>query len=403
VARSAGLSYDPYDTDIYADPYPVFRRLREEAPLYYNEQYDFFAVSRFDDVEGGLVDRDTFISSHGDVLEAIKNDIVGPPGFFIFEDPPRHTMHRGLLSRVFTPMRVRELEPQIRRFCADALDPLVGADQIDFVGDLGAQMPVRTIGMLLGVPETDQQSARQEADDRLRNEPGRPRDYAATMPTGESFAEYLEWRARHPSGDLMTDLLQAEFEDETGTVRALTRAEILVFVNLLFSAGNETTNRLIGWTGKLLSDHPDQRRALVADRSLATNAIEEVLRYEPPALQTARYVAHDVRYYGQSVPAGSAMLFLLAAANRDDRRFPDGDTFDVRRRIDHHLTFSYGAHFCLGAALARLEGRIALEEVLARFPDWEVDAARAELRPSTVRGWETLPAFVGRSGTRSPE
>ncbi len=396
TSGASALRYDPYDTDIYLDPYPVFRRLREEAPLYHNEEYDFFAVSRFEDVERGLVDRETFISSRGDVLEAIKDGIKGPPGFFIFEDPPQHTVHRRLLSRVFTPMQMRDLEPKVREFCAAALDPFIGEARIDFVADLGAQVPMRAIGMLLGIPESGQQERREEADARLRTEPGKPRDYSATMPTGESFAEYLDWRARHLSDDVVSELLQHQFTDADRVRRTLTKEELLVFVSLLFSAGNETTNRLIGWTAKLLSDHPDQRRALAADPALVPNAIEEVLRFEPPALQTARYVDRDVEYYGQTVPEGSAMLFLLGAANRDERRFADGDSFDVHRHIDHHLTFSYGAHFCLGAALARLEGRVVLEEVLKRFPDWEVDETRASLVPSTVRGWATLPAFLVR-------
>ena len=328
------------------------------------------------------------------MLEAIKDGIKGPPGFFIFEDPPQHTVHRTLLSRAFTPKKMRELEPKIRDLCAAALDPLVGRDRIDFVADLGAQVPMRAIGMLLGIPEGNQEARREEADARLRTEPGKPRDYSATMPTGASFAEYLDWRAEHPSDDLVTELLQAEFDDVDGTRRTLTKEELLVFVNLLFGAGNETTNRLIGWTAKLLSDHPDQRRVLAADPGLVPNAIEEVLRFESPALQTARYVDRDVELHGRTVPEGSVMLFLLAAANRDERQFPDGERFDVLRRFSRHLTFSYGPHFCLGAALARLEGRVVFEEVLARFPDWEVDDAEARLVPSTVRGWETLPASI---------
>jgi cytochrome P450 len=193
----------------------------------------------------------------------------------------------------------------------------------------------------------------------------------------------------------MTELINAEFEDETGTTRRLTREEILVYVNLLSAAGNETTNRLIGWTGKLLSDHPDQRRELAANPSRIPNAIEEILRFEPPAPHVARYVDRDVEIHGQTVPAGSAMLLLVGAANRDERRFPDGERFDVQRQIGHHLTFVYGAHFCLGAALARLEGRVALEAVLERFPDWEVDTDNAKLAStSTVRGFETLPVFI---------
>ena len=164
----------------------------------------------------------------------------------------------------------------------------------------------------------------------------------------------------------------------------------------LAGAGNETTTKLIGWAGKLLGEHPDQRRKLVEYRSLIPNAIEEILRFEPPAPHNARYVAKDVECHGQTVPEGSAMMFVLASANRDERRFTDGESFDIHREIRQHLSFGYGIHFCLGAALARIEGRVALDEVLNRFPEWEIDLDNARLvSSSTVRGWETMPAVVG--------
>jgi cytochrome P450 len=392
-AGGTGISYDPYDVDINADPYPVFRRLREEAPLYRNDDHDFYALSRFADVERGLVDRETYISGRGAILELIKANIEMPPGTLIFEDPPIHTVHRSLLSRVFTPKKMNALEPEIRELCARNLDPLVGCGRFDFVRDLGAQMPMRVIGMLLGIPEADQEAVRDRVDADLRTEPGKPMEPG--VPSGEAFAEYIDWRAQHPSDDLMTELLNAEFEDETGTTRRLRREEILIYVNVVAGAGNETTTRLIGWAGKVLGDHPDQRRALVEDRSLIPNAIEELLRYEPPAPHVARYVARDVEHYGRTVPEGSVMMLLVGAANRDDRRFPDGDRFDINRDVGQHLTFGYGVHFCLGAALARLEGRVALDEVLQRFPEWDVDVEHARLAPtSTVRGWETLPTVI---------
>jgi len=386
--------YDPYDQAIHADPYPAFRRLREEAPLYYNEQYDFYALSRFDDVDKGLIDNVTFSSAKGGILEIIKADIEMPSGVFIFEDPPLHTAHRGLLSRVFTPKKMNALEPQIREFCANVLDPLVGADRVDFVRDFGAIMPMRVIGMLLGIPEADQEAIRQRGDERIRHEPGMPQEYNEHNFADDAFfADYIDWRADNPSDDLMTELLQAEFEDPSGEVRRLTRDEVLIFVSILATAGNETTNRLIGWSGKILSEHPDQRRDLREDRDLLPNAVEEILRYEPPAIQICRSVTRDVEYYGQTVPAGSAMMFLTGAANRDHRAFPpDGDEFDIHRTMGHHVAFGYGIHFCLGAALARLEGRLALDEVLNRFPDWDVDLDNAVLDHSAVRGWKSLPA-----------
>jgi cytochrome P450 len=255
---------------------------------------------------------------------------------------------------------------------------------------------MRVIGMLLGIPEQDQETVRDQVDASLRTDPGQPMRYSGeSFSLGQGFEEYIDWRAEHPSDDLMTELLQAEFVDEKGTTRRLAREEVLTYVNVVAGAGNETTNRLIGWAGKVLAEHPDQRRQLVQDLSLVPNAIEELLRFEPPAPHVARYVARPVQHYGHEVPEGAVMMFLVGSANRDDRRFPDGDTFDIHRQVGQHLTFGYGIHFCLGAALARLEGRVALEEVLVRFPEWEVDLDRARLAPtSTVRGWETLPVLT---------
>jgi cytochrome P450 len=398
TATEPDLYYDPYDFEIDADPYPIWRRMREEQPLYYNERYDFYALSRFDDVERGLVDWRSYSSAKGSILELIRSGMEIPPGSIIFEDPPNHDLHRGLLSRVFTPRKMAAIEPKVREFCARSLDPLVGSRGFDFIRDLGAQMPMRTIGMLLGIPEQDQEALRDRIDEGLRLDEGEMPTFDAERTVGQSeaFAEYIDWRAEHPSDDLMTELLQAEYTDVEGVRRRLTREEVLGYVNLVAAAGNETTTRLIGWTGKVLAEHPDQRRDLVADRSLVPNAIEELLRYEPPSPVQARYVTTDVEHYGRTVAEGSVMLFLNAAANRDGRKFPDGESFDVRRRIDHHLSFGYGIHFCLGAALARLEGRVALDEVLQRFPTWEVDGDNAvQARTSTVRGWESLPVVTG--------
>jgi cytochrome P450 len=396
MTTTTDLYYDPYDVEIDADPYPVYGRLREEMPLYYNERYDFYAVSRFDDVQRGLVDRETFSSARGSVLEFIKAGIEMPPGVVIFEDPPQHTVHRGLLSRVFTPRKMNALEPKVRDFCARALDPLVGAGRFDFVADLGAQVPMRTIGMLLGVPESAQEEARDRADAALRTEPGKPMDMEhMTIGEGDFFADYIDWRAAHPSDDLMTELLFAEFEDETGTTRRLTRDEVLIYVSVLSGAGNETTGRLIGWMGKVLAEHPGQRRELAEDRSLVPNAVEELLRFEPPTPHVARYVTRDVEFHGGKVPAGSAMMCLSGSANRDEARYPDPDRFDIHREAGLHLTFGRGIHHCLGAALARLEGRVALDEVLRRFPEWDVDWENARRAPtSTVRGWDSLPVLT---------
>jgi cytochrome P450 len=398
TSTDSDVYYDPYDFEIDTDPYPIWRRLREERPVYYNERYDFYALSRFDDVERGLVNWRTYSSAKGTLVELIKSDMEIPPGSIIFEDPPGHDLHRGLMSRVFTPRKMNAIEPKVREFCARSLDPLVGSGGFDFIADLGAQMPMRTIGMLLGIPEQDQEAIRDRIDAGLRlDSDGDMPEFDAYQSDAQAtgFEEYIDWRAEHPSDDLMTELLQAEFEDETGTTRRLTRVEVLNVVNLIAAAGNETTTRLIGWTGKVLAEHPDQRQQLVDDRSLIPNAIEELLRFESPSPVQARYVTEDVEHLGEVIPAGSTIVLLNGSGNRDDRKFPDGDSFDVTRKIDHHLAFGYGLHFCLGAALARLEGRVALDEVLQRFPTWDVDWDNAkQARTSTVRGWESLPVLT---------
>jgi cytochrome P450 len=392
------LYYDPWDVDLNADPYPTFRRIRENAPLYYNDEHDFYALSRFEDVNRALVDHQTFSSARGVVLEIIKAGINIPRGLLIFEDPPVHDIHRSLLSRAFTPRKINALEPMIREFTQRCLDPLVGGDRLDFVQDLGAVMPMRVVGMLFGIPEDYQRRVQEDGVKFVRTKRGgRMTDNAdAKLADGEVFADFIDWRTNHPADDLTTELLNAEFEDENGVTRRLHRDELLMFMKVVAVAGSETTTRLIGWSGKLLSEHPDQRRQLANDRSLLPGAIEELLRFEPPALQAARYVTRDIEFHGETVPKGSAILTLIGAANRDERRFgEDAEKFDVTRVPRQHLTFGVGAHYCLGNALARIEGRIALDEIMNRFPDWEVDLDAAVFSSSSaVRGWDSMPARV---------
>ena len=384
------LYYDPYSIELNMNPHAVFARIREEAPLYYNEQHDFYALSRYEDVNKAVVDHETFISGRGAVLEIIKSGMEIPPGTLIFEDPPIHNIHRNLLSRVFTPRKVAALEPRIREFTARCLDPIMGSGRFDFVNDLGEQMPMRVIGMLLGIPEDRQRQITEHGEETLQGKK------LEGLATGEVFAEFIDWRVEHPSDDIMTDLLNAEFADETGTVRTLRRDELLLYLTVIATAGSETTTRLIGWAGKTLADHPEQRRQLVENPALIPQAIEEILRWEPPALQIARYVTRDVEYHGRTVPEGSAMLMLVGAANRDHRRFPPtGDVFDIHREYHAHMSFGAGTHFCMGNALARMEGRIALEEILKRFPEWDVDWDNAvPSETAAVRGWSAMPTVV---------
>jgi cytochrome P450 len=397
TAPTHEIRWDPYDYALLCNPHGAFRAIREQSPLYYNAEYDFFALSRYEDCIRGLSDREIFRNGKGVMLEQIRSGVPMPRGLFNFEDPPEHTLHRGLLSRVFTPNRMARLEPQIRAYCARSLDPFAHDGQFDFVRDLGSKVPMRVIGMLLGIPEEDQDAIRQRADDRLRTEAGKPMEYdGAGLSMG--FDEYIDWRIANPSDDIMSQLIHTEFEDETGTLRKLGREELGNMIGFLASAGNETTNRLIGWTAKLLAEHPGQRRDICEDRSLIPQAIEEVLRFEPPAAHIGRYVAQDFEIYGTKIPEGSVVIFLTGAANRDPREFADPDRFDIHRERRPHLTFGYGHHVCLGNALSRTEGRIVLDEVLNRFPEWQVDLDNARLASaSTVRGWETLPVIAGPS------
>jgi cytochrome P450 len=397
ATSNIGVYYDPYDFEIDKDPYPIWKRMRDEQPLYYNEKHGFFALSRFEDVERCSKDWRSYSSARGTLLELIKSGMTMPPGTIIFEDPPEHDLHRGLLTSIFSPKQIAALEPKVRHFCERSLDPLVGKGRFDFVADLGALVPMWTIGMLLGIPESDQVRIRDRIDEGLQLTEQAPPELQAKLLSGQQgvFAEYIDWRATHPSDDIMTALLHAEFKDVHGKQRRLSRDEVLGYVNLLAAAGNETTTRLIGWAGKVLAEHPDQRRELAENPRLVAGAIEELLRYESPSPVQARYVTEDVEHHGKLVPAGSALLLLTASANRDERRFKNADRFDIHRKDNQHVAFGYGVHFCLGAALARLEGRIALQEVLKRFPDWEVDWSGAvQAHTSTVRGWTKLPVRI---------
>jgi len=393
------LYWDPFDTEIDADPYPVWKRLRDEAPLYRNDRYDFWALSRFADVEAAHKDYATFSSAHGTVLEFMAEEPLVNKEMMIFTDPPKHTQLRSLASRAFTPRRVSQLEGRIREICAELLDPRVGSSGFDFVQDFGAQLPSMVISSLLGVPPDEREEVRKHIDQTFYIEPGvgmvNDVSLAAQIWMYEYLGKQLERRRTNPIDDMMSDLAHAEITDEDGSVHRLTDEQAIVFSNLLVSAGTETVARLLGFTAVVLAEHPDQRAELVADASLIPNAVEELLRYESPSPVQGRWTMRDVELHGEVVPKSSKVLLLTAAANRDERKFPDPDRFDIHRKIDHHVAFGYGIHFCLGAALARLEGRVAIEETLKRFPEWDVDFSGAErLHTSTVRGWNKVPIRI---------
>ncbi len=394
----SGVYYDPYKRSIAESPYPTYKQMRDEAPLYYNKEYDFYALTRYDDVRAAFLNHQALSSKHGDILEMIQQKIAIPPGTFIHNDPPAHSIHRNIVARIFSPRRMNGLEAQVRQITRECLDKIAGEKEFDFIEHIGGQIPMRVIGKLLGIPEEDFEAVRESVDSRLVTDGGKPIEYSeGAVQMDQSFGDYVDWRMKNPADDVITELLGVEFTDETGTQRRLTRDELITYVNILAGAGNETTNKLIGWAGKTLAEFPDQRKLLVDNRDLIPEAVEELLRFEPPGPHVARYVAEDVEFHGTTIPAGSAVLLIVASANRDERIFPNPDRFDVQRDRAAHVTFGYGIHTCIGNVLARMEGRVVLDELLTRFPEWEVDLEEGELlSTSTVRGWATLPAWVGK-------
>jgi cytochrome P450 len=388
------IYYDPYDYGIDADPHPTWRRMREEQPLYWNERYGFWALSRFEDVWAAYHDTTTFSSSHGVQLETLDHPVEHAS--MIFMDPPEHDRLRTLVSRAFTPRRVRDLEASVTTLVDGYLDQFSGTEQFDYVEQFGALLPPMVIGELLGVPAGERDQLRHWFDDILHRDEGSTQPSQRALTAGLGVLEYVTAmiadRRRTPRDDLVTALIEAELDDDDGATRKLDEGEVFSFVVLLAGAGVETVARLLSWAAVVLARHPAQRALLVEDPRLIPNGIEELLRYEAPSPVNGRWVTRPFEAHGTVVPAESKVLLLNGSANRDPLEFDNPDRFDVRRTIKRHITFGYGAHFCVGAALARLEGRIALTRTLARFPTWEID--ESELVPvhtSTVRGYASVP------------
>jgi cytochrome P450 len=400
------LYYDPYDYTIDADPYPVWKRLRDESPVYWNERHGFYALSRYDDVLNGLLDSETYRSGHGIVLEMIADEPYDIP-MMIMKDPPEHTRLRKLVSRAFTPRRIAGLERKIAKLCNDFLDTVDGQDEFDYTETFAGLLPPTVILALVGFPDGHAAEFRALADRSLHIEDGGTMqtrlgtDRSLVAENGEisnvAFAilpELMAQRRDDPQDDLITGLVHAEI-DENGEQRMLTLEEIVGFVQLLSSAGTETVARLLGFAAVTLAQFPDQRQLLVDDPALVPNAIEELLRYEAPSPIQSRWVARDVELHDTVIARGSRLALLNGSGDRDERHFGDPDRFDVRRVIDRHLAFGYGTHFCIGAALARLEGKVALTETLRRFPTWEIDESRlVRVHTSTVRGYTSVPMRV---------
>src|SRR3954452_5249939 len=346
----ADLYWDPYDKDIERDPYDTWRRLRDEAPVYRNDKLDFYALSRFADVEAAHRDPQTFSSGRGTVLEIMGGD-MSATGQMIFLDPPDHTSLRQLVSRAFTPRRVAQLEARVRELCGELLDPFVGESELDYVEDFGDHLPSMVISSLLGLPREDQRQVRRMVDGIFHIEPGvgivNETSINASLEVSQYVAEHLAKRRSAPSDDLLTALVEAEIVDDEGVVRRMTEKETVEFTMLLFIAGTETVGRLLGWAAVVLEANPDQRKELAADSSLLPKAVEELLRYEAPSGTQGRWTTREVKVHDTVIPKDSKVLLLTGAAGRDERAYLDPVRFDIHRSGQPHVSFGYGIHFCL--------------------------------------------------------
>ncbi len=394
----ADLYWDPFDVDLDDNPWDAWRRMRDEAPVYRNDRHDFWALSRYADVEAAHRDPRTFSSSRGTVLEIMGPDL-SRTGQMIFLDPPDHTHLRHLVSRAFTPRRVAQIEQRVRELCVDMLERVRGRPEFDYLQDFGANLPPMVISSLLGLPEEDQVEVRHIIDRVFHIEPGVGMVNETSLNASGEVAAYvakeIDKKREDPQDDLLSALVAAEIEGENGEVRRMTPQEAVEFAMLLYMAGTETVARFLGWAAVVLADNPDQRKELVGDFSLIPKAVEEILRLEAPSPVQGRWTTDDVELHGQVIPKDSKVLLLTASAGRDERAYEDPDRFDIHRTGPPHVSFGYGIHFCLGAALARLEARVALEETFKRFPEWDVDHSRAErLHTSTVRGYAKVPIVV---------
>jgi len=392
MSAAEPLEYDPYSYELDEDPYPVYRWMQEFAPVYRNEKHDFWALTRYQDCLDALVDHETFSSAYGTVLELMNGQPFEAP-MIIFMDPPRQTRVRNLVSKAFTPRQIGRLEPEIRAIAKHYLDLLVGAGEADFVKEFTAKLPMDVISTLLGIPAVDRDRVRSASNLILHREPGSPLPPPAALQAQVELMQYFDGaiaeRRQEPRDDIMTLLMQAELENPDGTREQLDDVELRAFFNLLATAGNETVTKLLATALYWLAEFPDQRQRLLDDPSLIPNAVEEVLRFDPPSHYQGRTLTREVTLHGVTLPEGARVAVINGASGRDPRQFPDPDRLDVRRKIDLHLAFGFGRHICLGASLARLESRIALEEFLRRFPTYEV-ASSERMHSSNVRGLSGL-------------
>jgi cytochrome P450 len=390
------VELNPFAYEFHENPYPTYRRLRDEAPLYHNPALEFWALSRYRDVLSASLDWQTYSSAEGTTLERMDPRLFETRPMIIFLDPPRHDRLRKLVSRAFTPRRIAELEPFIRATVARLLDRLRADGGGDFVRDFSLPLPMEVIFTLLGVPEGDRRQLREWMDlslERDRDTPVIPERAMVAMASMMNYwVGWLDEIRRRPNEGLVAALLDVEVEDDDGRPTRLTDGEIIGFCNLIGSAGNETVTKLLANACVLFARHPDEYARVLADPGVIPDAVEEVLRYTSPSQYQGRVTMRDVEWYGATVPKGSRILLLTGSANRDEREFPDPDRFDVRRRPEQHLALGQGVHFCLGASLARLESRVAIEEFARRFPQYGVDESHCvRVHMSNVHGYEHVP------------
>ncbi len=390
------MEYNPYSHAMQEDPYPTYRWMRDEAPCLYNAERDFYALSRFEDVWQATLDWRTYSSRLGPILEN-RGEIPGEVMSIIGMDPPRHTRLRNIVSRGFTPKRIAALEPEVRAIAARYLDPLVGAGRVDLQNEFAVKLPMDVISALLGIPEEDREQIRLWTDKGLeRDENGvpPPEGIAGMLKSSEYMLDLLRKRRVEPRDDLISVLATAEYE-EAGGSRPLDDEEVRGFCGLLAAAGAETTAKLIGNALVYLFRHADQRRILWDDPARIGDGIEELLRYDAPSQFQGRVAQRDVVVHGTTIPEGARVALVTGAACRDEREFDDPDRLDVTRRPRRQVYFGHGQHLCLGKSLARLEGRVALEEIRARFPGYEVDeAGLTRTHQAHVRGFANVPVFV---------
>jgi cytochrome P450 len=388
------MEYDPYSYELDEDPYPIYRWLRDEHPIYHHQKLDFWAVTRFEDCWNAYTDFETFSSARGTVLE-IMDSGFDAGSLIIFMDPPRQTRMRNLVSKAFTPRRIAELEPKIRQIASDYLDPLAEKGSCDIVQEFTAKLPMDVISTLLGIPPSDRDMVREWSNAVMHRDQGNPNFTERGLRAMEELMAYFDAaiaeRHRQPRDDIMTLLIQAEVREEDGSRHRLTDEDLRAFFNLLATAGNETVTKLLATIFHLMFQYPDQRKRLLEDPGLIPNAVEETLRFDPPSQYQGRTLTRDVEIHGVTVPKDAKFLILNAASGRDERKYPDPDVWDVARRFDLHLNFGYGRHVCLGKNLALLESRIATEEFLKRFPDYHIPAGGiTRMHSSNVRGLSGL-------------